>query len=243
MEKPNIGRELLNVPMGEMIRDMAFAIADAQIKLDANSIEVAQMMGGLETVVGTDGNVTFKDTRVYFGSERMTVSQAVEVFNNSTDPTYKAKVKETLTTANATDTGGVMTVVTGKGNIAISIPTLVSMLELGFSPTFYQFVDTIIEVKLNISFTQSGETSASQVSTSTQKQGSLQFKLFRRPSISANRSVQTSQVNGSFSNKYSYSAEGSSLLRTKLTPIPPPAILEERIQLLMEDLRSKPATP
>jgi len=31
----NLGQELLNVPMGQMIRDMAFAIADAQVELDA----------------------------------------------------------------------------------------------------------------------------------------------------------------------------------------------------------------
>ncbi|NJM78964.1 MAG: hypothetical protein HC854_03825 [Flavobacterium sp.] len=39
--------------------------------------------------------------------------------------------------------------------------------------------------------------------------------------------------------KYSYSAEGSSLLQTKLVPIPPPAVLEERIQLQMEIAREE----
>ena len=29
-----IGQDLLNVPMGDMIRDMAFAIADSQFQLD-----------------------------------------------------------------------------------------------------------------------------------------------------------------------------------------------------------------
>jgi hypothetical protein len=53
--------------------------------------------------------------------------------------------------------------------------------------------------------------------------------------------VSTSQVNASYSQKYSYSAEGSSLLRTKLVPIPPPAILEERIRQQME--LAKPADP
>jgi len=46
--RPNIGQELLNVPMGDMIRDMAFAIADAQMRLDEKSIEVTQMLGGLK---------------------------------------------------------------------------------------------------------------------------------------------------------------------------------------------------
>jgi len=32
----SIGKQLLDVPMGEMIRDMAIAIADAQVELDQN---------------------------------------------------------------------------------------------------------------------------------------------------------------------------------------------------------------
>ena len=42
-----IGQELLNVPMGDMIRQMAFSIAEAQYQLDENSINVAEMMGGM----------------------------------------------------------------------------------------------------------------------------------------------------------------------------------------------------
>ncbi len=52
----SIGRELLNVPMGDMIRQMAFAIAEAQVKLDESSIKVAEMMGGLRTIYDDDGN-------------------------------------------------------------------------------------------------------------------------------------------------------------------------------------------
>ena len=46
-------------------------------------------------------------------------------------------------------------------------------------------------------------------------------------------------MNAGFSQKYSYSAEGSSVLQTKLVPIPPPAILEERIQQQMEIAREE----
>ncbi|MEE3159135.1 MAG: hypothetical protein VX301_13110 [Pseudomonadota bacterium] len=63
----SIGRELLNVPMGDMIRQMAFAIAEAQIKLDESSIEVAEMMGGLRTVYDDEGNIAFDDSRIFFG--------------------------------------------------------------------------------------------------------------------------------------------------------------------------------
>lgn len=123
------------------------------------------------------------------------------------------------------------------------VPTKVSMLELGFTPTFYQFVDTIIEVKINISFTESREATIS-TTTNTKNSGlSGRFALLG-PAGGAQikRSVSTSQVNASFSSKFSYTAEGSSLLRTKLTPIPPPAILEERIRDLMEMARENETT-
>lgn len=59
------------------------------------------------------------------------------------------------------------------------------------------------------------------------------FSLFggkRSSSYAGKSSVQTTQVDATYSSKYSYSAEGASLLRTKLVPVPPPAILEERIR-------------
>ncbi|QEI11576.1 hypothetical protein [Cellvibrio japonicus] len=52
-----IGQELLTAPMGDMIRQMAFTIAEAQYKLDENSITVAKMMGGLTTVMDEKGAV------------------------------------------------------------------------------------------------------------------------------------------------------------------------------------------
>ena len=71
-----IGQELLNVPMGDMIRQMAFAIADGQYQLDENSINVAEMMGGLTTVYDERGEVSFDDSRVFFGYEYMTIKEA-----------------------------------------------------------------------------------------------------------------------------------------------------------------------
>ena len=92
-----------------------------------------------------------------------------------------------------------------------------SLLELGFTPTFYQFVETIIEVKMSIEMTTSTES-----------------KITRNFSFSSWLSPVSASVSASFSSKYQYSAEGSSLLRTKLVPVPPPAVLEERIRKLME---------
>lgn len=102
-----------------------------------------------------------------------------------------------------------------------------SMLELGFTPTFYQFVDTIIEVKISISMSYSNEYKKTVSNSSTS--AGVAFGFFR-----AGVSARSSSVSASFASKYQYSAEGSSLMRTKLVPVPPPAILEERIRKIVE---------
>jgi hypothetical protein len=204
----SIGRELLNVPMGDMIRQMAFAIADAQFQLDDSSMRVAEMMSGARALRDAEGHFVnadgtpatepvFVDTRVYFGSE------------------YNDKTKKYE-------------------------PSKLSMMELGFTPTFYQFIDTLIEVKIAIKITS--ETSRERkvkgdvktISTSLRRDG-----LF---SLSYGCSVTTTPVDATYSAKYSYSAEGSSLLRTKLVPVPPPAILEDRIRALIDNSKAMTTT-
>ncbi len=170
---PSIGRELLNVPMGDMIQQMAMAIADAQVALDTSSMEVADFMSR---------------ARVEFGVER--------------DDKFEPKI----------DADGKV------------IKKKFSMLELGFAPTFYQFVDTIIEVRIAIKVTLDVE-SKEDYKTKSTTMGFKKKKGF---------TVNTQQVDGTYTGKYGYSVEGSSLLRTKLVPIPPPAILEQRIREEME---------
>ncbi len=276
--KPRIGQELLDVPMGDMIRQMAFAIAEAQIVLDQNSIDVAEMMGGLTTVTDEQGNVTFHDSRVYFGTEKITRAEAIARHNATNNVQQKAEIRALLgstytpildntipsgftpgTTAvpvgKYIDYQGFYYVSTGASTAAsqvsygdleilsatpttdataplLSLPRRISMLECGFTPTFYQFVDTIIEVKISIRYTQEGNTST-DVNNNLRSSAARIGLGFGR--IKFGRSVQTSQVNASYAQKYSYSAEGSSLLRTKLVPIPAPAVLEQRIQRMMEE--------
>jgi hypothetical protein len=102
-----------------------------------------------------------------------------------------------------------------------------TLLELGFTPTFYQFVDTIIEVKVSISMSLETEAGFSTTTVSGEQEGGHCF-------FYGKASARVSTVSASFASKYQYSAEGSSLLRTKLVPVPPPAILEERIRLMIE---------
>jgi hypothetical protein len=87
-----------------------------------------------------------------------------------------------------------------------------SMIGAGFQPTFYQFTDTIIEVKMAITMTKSTEAS---VSVSAK----AKFLCF------------SASVNASYSSKYTYSVEGSSLLRTKITPMPPNTFMQRLLDM------------
>jgi hypothetical protein len=109
-----------------------------------------------------------------------------------------------------------------------------SLLELGFTPTFYQFVDTVIELKMSISVSRTTE------SKTTRSTKTVKAKGYAVP-FAAGGSVTTTSVSASYAAKYQYSAEGSSLMRTKLVPVPPPAILEERIRALLAQ-RRQPGT-
>jgi hypothetical protein len=92
-----------------------------------------------------------------------------------------------------------------------------TMLQAGIVPTFYQFTESVIEVKMAIS---SKVESQSEFEFGLETEASAGF-LFASGSIS-------SHVNFKTSNTYSYSAEGSSLLRTTLKPTPPPARMMPR---------------
>lgn len=101
-----------------------------------------------------------------------------------------------------------------------------SLLELGFTPTFYQFVDTLIELKMSISMTRETNHKRSSTNVNASITGKVGF-------FSASAKMSVSSVSASFASKYQYSAEGSSLVRTKLVPVPAPAILEERIRAMI----------
>jgi len=232
-----IGQELLNVPMGDMIRQMAFAIADGQTKLDENSINTAEMMGGLTTVYDEDGNVTFDDSRVFFGYEYMTVkeAQAYALTDDALSGTLgddAIKLSEVLTKLTKNPDGS-----TRDDDEEIRVPVRHSMMELGFAPTFYQFVDTIIEVKIAIKITRTREYTHTRTKKDTSVDSARRRKRSfwgTRKSSSYSRDVATSQVDATYSSKYSYSAEGASILRTKIVPVPVPTALEDRIQSFLE---------
>ena len=45
----SIGHELLNVPFGDMVMQLANAIAEGQFKMDMTSCKIAKMMGDVDT--------------------------------------------------------------------------------------------------------------------------------------------------------------------------------------------------
>lgn len=152
---PNVGRELLNVPLPDMVERLAIGIAHAQTKLDKNSTAVAKFMA---------------DTKV--------------PLPDLADPT---KARD------------------------------FALISLGFFPGFYQFTSAEIEVKMAISFAESSE-----------------FNL--GVEASAGWGPFSASVNASYSQKYSYSVEGSSVMRIKLAPCPPPRVLNAYMDALIAKL-------
>lgn len=258
----SIGRQLMDVPMGDMIRQMAFAIADGQYQLDENSINVAEMMGGLTAVYDENGDMTFDDSRVFFGYEYMTITEALayavidDAMTGTLDSQEAINMTEAVTKIMeevhnlVKDDDGKIVKVGGTNETdpqgrkysdhrayEIRVPTRLSMLELGFTPTFYQFVDTIIECKIAIKTTfESSYSRTSSTKNASNSSSSSRSRGWWRSNTASNYngSVRTTQVDATYSSKYSYSAEGASILRTKIVPVPPPTVLEDRIRSYME---------
>jgi hypothetical protein len=184
----SVGTELLEVNFSQLVGGMGQGIADAQLRLDMVSMQLAQMMSG------RDYKLLVMDENGYFKLDENHRPVTIDM------PAVK--------------------VAFGGGEY--------SLLELGFTPTFYQFVDTIIEVKVSVSITR--EETASRSAVDIDSRLSLGGTLF----TGFNAGLKVSTVSASFASKYQYSAEGSSLLRTKLVPVPPPAILQERMRRLAE---------
>lgn len=151
----------------------------------------------------------------------------------------KAKVKvipeiyEVIQPGSVRDVGGVP--VTGVNvSTTYADPATYTLLQAGLTPTFYQFTETIIEVKISIS--QRTELSSElelgsefEFSTEVEAEASANFFLFGGSTKVKTSSTFSSHVNYTSSAKYSYSAEGSSLLRTTLKPVPPPPRLLPRV--------------
>lgn len=88
-----------------------------------------------------------------------------------------------------------------------------SLLSLGFAPTFYQFTEATIDIKVSFSTALSTEFSVGG-------------------SIGVNIGVFAASVNASYSQKYSYKAEGSSAVTSRLVSVPAPTVFHDMLRSL-----------
>lgn len=85
-----------------------------------------------------------------------------------------------------------------------------SLLEWGINPTFYQFVESSLEVKVAISMKKISEQSSSPVYAKG-------WGPFATP------------ITGKYTQSFSYQVDGASLIRAVLKPVPPPVRIQPRI--------------
>lgn len=110
------------------------------------------------------------------------------------------------------------------------------LLVFGLNPTFYQFTESIIEVKMAITMRLEKASSFSFGSTfsvenktkfqAAYKTGGLLSFLAGSGSSSIENTTTvaySATMNAKYSSKFSFEQSGSSLLRTTLRPVPPPA--------------------
>ncbi|MDN4590590.1 hypothetical protein DBA29_19065 [Xenophilus aerolatus] len=85
-------------------------------------------------------------------------------------------------------------------------PVKTTLLQAGLLPTFYQFTEALIEVKMSVSLKQA---------SATQTEG--------RPGFGKRGVIAfAAPVNFRNQSTYTHTAEGSSLLRVTMKPVPPP---------------------
>jgi hypothetical protein len=210
----SIGQELLDVPFPDMIFKMANAIAQGQRRLDKSSLDTALALA------------------------KAKVSVIPEIFEIVETQKLSDSADEPLP-GTAGDAESIkVSSVAGK-------PIPMTLMQAGLLPTFYQFTESLIEVKISISHRSSSSSEFEagaelEVKTEAEAHGSL-FGFGGSASVST---TFASHVNYKSASTYAYSAEGSSLLRTTLKPVPPPARLVPRIVTVdATGLSAKPPTP
>jgi hypothetical protein len=83
-----------------------------------------------------------------------------------------------------------------------------SLLEMGFTPTFYQITDATIDVRVCFTSSQSE-----------------QFSI--GGSIGVNVGFFAASINASYTAKYSFEASASSQIRARFISVPPPSLFAE----------------
>lgn len=141
------------------------------------------------------------------------------------------------------------------GSVSIGGEKL-SMLEAGFLPSFYHFVDTILELKMEVKIREESNQHMSYKESMSKKSEtemgtSMSVKAKAGMAIAsvemgvkASYKAKSSQaysrsVDAGFSQQFSQDLSATSLMRTKIVPKPPPELLVERVKILLEKLRKE----
>jgi hypothetical protein len=228
---------------------MALAIAQAQWELDKSSMTVTELMSGQRLLrdldtgklldengkpTGETKNPTFIDSRVFFGYT--TVQLVLDKDNKFGGKELTVEQEAAVRSACGKASKDLGVPEREKLAAGVRVPQRLSMIELGFVPNFYQFVETLIEVRIDIHIHGSTDDSRSSTTSAQTQQdtyGNSGYWWWYNQGARTT-SVTTAQVNAAYSSKYSYDVTGSSLLRTRMVPVPPPPVLEARIRELME---------
>lgn len=182
-----IGRDLLDLPFAELVRNLAIAIADGQTALDRNSLDTLRELLNEEVDVLTD---------------------IVEVI--SPEP-QAVQVDEAGTTVTVT---GARIEATG------ARPVQMNMLQAGLFPTFYQFTEASVEVRMSITMREEREGTAEGRTQPTARAGPFALGFSR---------AYASTVDYRNSNTFNYQAQGASVLRATMRPVPPPSRLQPTV--------------
>lgn len=186
----SIGADLLAVPFGDMILSMATAIAQSQKELDKASLVT------LRELAGTHFNFIENITEVLVPNP-----QTVDL-----DPDDPSKGSIVVTGVDVKTTVG--------PNVDLTL------LQAGLTPTFYQFTESKIEVKISLHMATEASFGIN-VSHDFSVDENVGFDDGSGFTYSR-ATTWASHVDASYAAKYSYSADGSSLLSTTLKPAPPP---------------------
>lgn len=131
-----------------------------------------------------------------------------------------------------------------------------SMLEAGFIPSFYHFVDSIIELKMEVNIREEDNRGlATRIATSTKVTTDFNAEVsgkagggfgpftaesaFKSSFGVKSTSAYSKAVDATYSQKFSQDLSATSLMRTKITPVPAPEVLIERIKIILEKLREQ----
>ena len=87
----------------------------------------------------------------------------------------------------------------------------VTLLELGFTPTFYQFSEATIDARLTFTMSVSHEVSVGARAT-------------------AFSGLYCATVDASYTGKYAFDATASSAVTARLVSVPPPSMFNERLR-------------